>query len=317
MYEKGHAIHVYQTNYIDFCEGPESQIASCHVFSAGIKSLDVLQLSATDKADLILRNFGRLSLIWRVTTRYSGNIIRKAVTSGDLSPQWIPGSWQLFSAGGLDMLDIVARDVANAAPGDLYFAHLAVPHSPYVYDRSCNLRPPHDWVDRPARVPRLDRYMLYLEQVECIHQRLQYAFKSWRRTKVFDNAQIIIHGDHGSCLYLKEPTVDNRDELRPSDYVDAFSTLLAVKAPGLEPKYDEHIVAIQDALAAVAHDQSLDAFSRRAKKPYVLLPNLEGSEMIRRPMPDFGDIPAEEIHVGHRFMSRDRTNRSRPGLPVR
>ena len=110
---------------------------------------------------------------------------------------------------------------------------------------------------------------------------------------MFDRAKVIIHGDHGSRLYLTEPTVDNKDELRKSDYVDSFSTLLAVKAPGLEPKYDEHIVAIQDALAAVAHDQPLDELSRRANQPYVLLRNLEGSEMIRRPMPDFGDIPAE------------------------
>jgi hypothetical protein len=110
---------------------------------------------------------------------------------------------------------------------------------------------------------------------------------------VFDRAKVIIHGDHGSRLYLTEPTVDNRDELRKSDYVDSFSTLLAVKASGLEPKYDEHIVALQDALAAVAHDQPLDELSRRANQPYVLLRNLEGSEMIRRPMPDFGDIPAE------------------------
>ena len=153
--------------------------------------------------------------------------------------QWIPGSPQLWSAGGLQMLDIVARDVANAAPGDLYFAHLPTPHSPYVYDRSCNLRNPHDWVDRPDLVPRLDRYMLYLEQVECIRNRLQYAFNLWRRTKVFDHAKVITQGDHGSRLYLKEPTVDNRDELRESDYVDSFSTLLAVKSPGLEPKYDE------------------------------------------------------------------------------
>ena len=115
-----------------------------------------------------------------------------------------------------------------------------------------------------------------------------------------------------------EPTVDDRDELLKSDYVDSFSTMLAIKVPGLEPKYDGHIVAIQDALAAFAHDQPLDELPGRAKKPYVLLRNLEGSEMIRRPMADFGDASAgQEIQVGHRFMSRDRTDRSRPGPPVR
>ena len=51
-------------------------------------------------------------------------------------------------------------------------------------------------------------------------------------------------------------------------------------------------MAIEDALAAFAHDQPLDELPGRAKKPYVLLRNLEGSEMIRRPMPDFGDASA-------------------------
>ena len=293
MLERGYRIHVYQPHYIDFCEGYENQIASCHTFFAGIKSLELLPLSTVAKADLILQNFGRLSASWRVGTGYYVRIIRKAVTYGYLSLQWIPASPQLWSAGGLHMLDVVARNVANGAPGDLHFAHLPTPHSAYVYDRSCNLRNPDDWVDRPSPVPRLGRYMLYLEQVECIRKKLQYALGLWGRAKMFDQAKVIIQGDHGSRLYLKEPTVDNRDELRESDYVDSFSTLLAVKAPGLEPKYDEQMVAIQDALAAVPHDRPLDQLSGRDKKPYVLLRNLEGVEMIRRPMPEFGDIRVE------------------------
>jgi hypothetical protein len=135
--------------------------------------------------------------------------------------------------------------------------------------------------------------MLYLEQVECICNRLQYVFDLWRRAKVFDRAKVIIHGDHGSRLYLKEPTVDNKDELRESDYVDSFSTLLAVKAPGLEARYDERILAIQDALAAVANDEPLDRLSVRAERPFVLLPNMRGPQMMQRPMPHFGDLHAE------------------------
>ena len=63
--------------------------------------------------------------------------------------------------------------------------------------------------------------------------------------------------------------------------------------PGLEAKYDRRMVAIQDTLAAVAHNQPLAQLSDRSEKPYVLLRNLERSNMIRRPMPEFGDLPAE------------------------
>jgi hypothetical protein len=231
--------------------------------------------------------------MWRIGSSYYKRVIRKAVSYGYLSPDWIPGSFHLWSAHGLRVFDIIARDVANAAPGDMYFAHVLIPHAPYVYDRSCKLRDPDNWVDRPDPVPRLRRYELYLEQVECIYNRLQKAFDMWRRARVFDRAKIIIQGDHGSRLYLTEPTVDNRDELRESDYVDSFSTLLAVKAPGLEPRYDGRILAIQDALKAVANNEPLDGLSVRADRPFVFLRNMRGRQMMQRPMPHFGDLPAE------------------------
>ena len=293
MYEAGYKIRVYQPEYFDFCEGYQHEIASCRIFSNfGISPLKTLQLPETVKAELILRNFGELSVIWRTFLAYYERLRRKAVRNGYHLPTWIRGSPHLWSAGGFQLLDIVARDVANAAPGDLYFAHLLVPHAPYVYDRSCDLRHPHDWEDRPPSNDshsRLHHYQLYLEQVECVQVKLHEIFEFWRREGVYDRAKVIIQGDHGSRLYLKEPTVSNKDELVTSDYVDSFSTLFAVKAPEREPKYDRRVVAIQDALAAVAQNQPLDRLPGHGKEPYVFLRNKLGSEMIRRPMPNFGD----------------------------
>ena len=62
-------------------------------------------------------------------------------------------------------------------------------------------------------------------------------------------------------------------------------------ADRLEPALSAAVrLALQDALAAVAHDRPLARLSGRAKEPYVLLRNREGSEMLRRPMPEFGDL---------------------------
>jgi hypothetical protein len=294
MFERGYKIHVYQSDYLDFCSGYERQIASCRTFlGQEINPLRYLPLPVNTKTELTLRNFGNLSLVWRAGWRYYHRALRKAVSHGYLSPESLPGSFHLWSAHGLRVFETIARDVANAAPGAMYFAHLLIPHAPYVYDRSCKLRDPDNWVDRPDPVPRLRRYELYLDQVECVYNRLQEAFDMWRRARVFDRAKIIIQGDHGSRLYLTEPTVENRDELRESDYVDSFSTLLAVKAPGLEPRYDGRILAIQDALAAIANNEALDGLSVRADRPFVFLRNMRGRQMIKRPMPHFGDLPAE------------------------
>jgi hypothetical protein len=290
MRKRGYAIHVYQPDFIDFCAGHESEISSCRTFPTfGISGVHTLPLPVLEKAELVLRNFFELSGVWRF-------VRLKAISSGHRFPNWFFSSPHLWSVRGLELLDIVARDVANATPGSLYFAHILAPHDPYVYDRNCNLRDPHDWEDRPkssSAQSRIRYYRLYLEQVECLRTRLEGIFDWWSREGVFSRAKIILHGDHGSRLFSREATIANGDELLPSDYIDSFSTLFAVKASGLEAKYDRRMVAIQDALAAVAHDQPLGQLSARAGTPYVLLPNSGKREMTPRPMPDFGELPAE------------------------
>jgi hypothetical protein len=297
MYEAGYKIHVYQPNYFDFCEGYQHQIASCRTFSNfGISPVKTLPLPEIVKAELILRNFAELSAVWRKFLAYYEDLRRRAVRNGYHLPAWMHGSPHVWSAGGFQVLDLVARDVANAAPGDLYFAHLVVPHAPYLYDRSCDLRNPDDWENRPesnTSHSRIHLYGLYLEQVECLQTRLQGIFDSWRRAGVYDRAKVIIHGDHGSRLYLTEPTIANKDQLLDADYIDSFSTLFAVKAPEPEPRYDRRMVAIQDALAAVTANRSLDELAGRAETPYVFLRNLRGSAMMRQPLPNFGDVPVE------------------------
>jgi hypothetical protein len=66
MRKRGYAIHVYQPDYLDFCAGHEGEISSCRTFpSAGIAALDILQLPALSKAELVIRNFFELSGVWR------------------------------------------------------------------------------------------------------------------------------------------------------------------------------------------------------------------------------------------------------------
>jgi hypothetical protein len=258
----------------------------------------VLQLTTIAKSELILRNFYGLSIIWRTGMEYYKKSISKVMSYGYFSSEWLPSSPVIWSASGLQILDMVARDVANAAPGNLYFAHLPIPHGPYVYDRSCNLRNPHDWEDEDVRDPgsRLHLYRLYLEQVDCTYSRLQDIFDLWRRAKVFHRAKIIIHGDHGSRLWLKGPSVASKDGLQVPDYTDAYSTLFAVKAPGLEPQYDRRFVAIQDALGMMANDEPLDRLPVRAETPFVLLLSKPWLPMIHWPLPHFGSLAPEWPH---------------------
>ena len=94
---------------------------------------------------------------------------------------------------------------------------------------------------------------------------------------------------------MNAPIVANKDRLIASDYIDAFSTLFAVKAPGLDPAYDTRTVAIQDLLAVVAHN-GLGQLPADHTQPYVLLPrsfDTTRHAMIPRPMPDPACVAAQ------------------------
>jgi hypothetical protein len=124
-------------------------------------------------------------------------------------------------------------------------------------------------------------------------------FDRWRQTGLYDRMLIIIQGDHGSKISLHRPVAANKDRLVPSDYTDAFSTLFAVKAPGLEPAYDTRMVAIQDLLPAVASAPPLGRLPAGETEPYVLLetqPRVlseDGTDIVRQPMPEFGPPEGE------------------------
>ena len=52
---------------------------------------------------------------------------------------------------------------------------------------------------------------------------------------VYDEAIIIVHGDHGARIALADPTAENLSRLTADDHIDNFSTLFAAKVPGLAP----------------------------------------------------------------------------------
>lgn len=297
MHENGYDINVYQTDFMDFCAGYENIVASCRTYvSTGIEHLKYMEMSPVTGAWLALDTFGRLAVIERELGYLYNQLRERAQSRGFDLPPWVLGRFHLTTARAGHVLDIIANDVARARMGEMFFAHVLIPHHPYTYGRSCNVRDPVDWNFGRDRAPlppnsaesRIRRYTLYLEQVLCVRTKLELMFKRWRRAGLFDRMKIIIQGDHGSRIFLHEPTWPNRDRLLTSDYIDTFSTLFALKAPGLKPAYDRRMVAVQDLLMPIAHELPLDQLPAREAAPYVLLENVNG--MVRQPMPQFGGL---------------------------
>ena len=97
----------------------------------------------------------------------------------------------------------------------------------------------------------------------------------------------MIHGDHGSRIEVVPPNVRFADALRYEDYVDSFSTLFAVKAPGFAPGYDPRQLPAEAILASVLAGDSVAA-ERTAGPADVFLAAGPRAPLVRRPMPPFG-----------------------------
>jgi arylsulfatase A-like enzyme len=147
-------------------------------------------------------------------------------------------------------LQRLTADVIAHPRGYAFFAHLMVPHHPYVYDEHCALLPrTADWLTNHIAPPdslvyntaqsRAQKYDRYADQVRCALTMLDGFFDALDERGLLADATIVINGDHGSRIPEHFPNAITlaAGVLTEQDYRDTFSTLYAIKAPGVLPAY--------------------------------------------------------------------------------
>ena len=90
---------------------------------------------------------------------------------------------------------------------------------------------------------RASRYRSYFRQVACALRQIDRLIEAIPPGLRHD-AIIIIQGDHGSRITLVDPTTVANASPARSDYLDAFSTMFAVRSPSIEPAYDSRTAPI-------------------------------------------------------------------------
>ena len=262
---RGYRIHVRQSPYVDFCRpAREVALASCRTFpDETITAVQDAALSVAQKARVIRGVYLRVSFL---TQALASGYRRLQAAGGPAAalPAWDDHPTRVSALSAASMLEEVAVELRTSRRGSAYFVHLLLPHYPYVWDRACALRPsPREWLAasdagasprRNTDASRARRYPLYLDQVECVSARLDALFSGMPD---FDEATIVVQGDHGSRIDRGPPHVANREVLTGADYLDGFSTLFAVKQPDRAPRYDRRVVPIDLLLAAVMGEEEL------------------------------------------------------------
>ena len=145
----------------------------------------------------------------------------------------------------LRALDYIETNFSAPKAGHVYFAHILLPHFPFVLDRSCNRRPPRAWrwpvwAQTPGEAGWSldDIYAAYSEQLRCTHSRVMRLIDAMRKSVRGRDLVFIIHGDHGPRIFKKIGHIDSANDTE-AILSDGLDTFFAVKAAGLQPGIHE------------------------------------------------------------------------------
>jgi hypothetical protein len=273
LVQKGYQIRVYQSEYLDFCNAKDADVTYCFTYPANsIRSIAHTDISLSDKLGLIFSRLASRSLSYRIA--------KAPIRSSHAAPTTVLETDEVW-LGGLSALPVfgrIASDMRTQARGTVFFAHLLLPHSSYIFDRDCsmskepwlrNFDPSQPWWgNTPAS--RRQRYALYIEQMRCTQRELAKLFEQMKALGIFDDALIIVHGDHGSRIAINSPSFENRESLSDNDLRDNYSTLMAIHTREFEGRYSGERRSIQSLFADLimensASDETADVYLRRGR----------------------------------------------------
>jgi hypothetical protein len=241
----GYRLSVYQNGFIELCAGRPGIDCVTYPY-AGLHEVATSTLSTRDKAStiafaLIGLSDTALELVKRYDL-YGVTLRRRGVPAPAIA---LDLRRQMTTVTGLAAAERLIADLETARPGQAYIAHLLLPHGPYATDADCDLRPRSAWAHRRSRQPIRQREAAYFDQVRCTTSLVGEALDALERSPAGRNAIVIVHGDHGSRITLADPMSWMR-RVNDRDLIAVYSTLFAVRAPGVEPGYEDAPAALPD-----------------------------------------------------------------------
>jgi len=272
--DSGYAIRIYQSEGMDFCSAVEQGLEKC--WTHNIPDLISIYHGYKDPLE-------RIQIVFRLMISQSWILNMIAEQYGFSRP----GGLSYFKP---DIFSEIATDMrSTGVNGRVFFAHILFPHSPYVYlgDCSLNYSGEKQWrfagaISHSNNTPqtRGNRYMAYLEQAQCSLKQLATFFDELRAQGVFDQSIILLHSDHGSTIYERQPSPANEPNLTQSDLLDAFSILYALKMPNESFRVHSEPISLSLLIHQFAAALTGKTYSELDENPFIYL----GSEknLLRR-----------------------------------
>ena len=244
----GLEISVIQSEHLNFCSANNIAVDHCWTYpTTSIIALNSSRLNSVTRAKLILGAQTSQSIVVKILHHLLGEWLANTFDS-----VLTPGRHDLYALHAPQTFKAVERALRSRDSDQLVFAHVLMPHSPYIWESDCQLREPlKSWRDRKfwdenltsSSTPefRDSSYQDYFDQVDCTLKLLDDMFRRLKEANLMENLSIVIHGDHGSRITLNDPVIEQIEFLLPQDYIDSFSTHFAIRRKDLNPEYDTEL----------------------------------------------------------------------------
>ncbi|HWV11963.1 MAG TPA: hypothetical protein VN110_01575 [Sphingobium sp.] len=246
----GYRVKVYQSEYLNLC-GP-TPVVDCMTYqSQNIGPVSKSSLSAGSRAEIILRKLVTPTL-GRIGERAYG-FLRKLglplpvrdITEIRMNPINAALAFDRFNS-----------DLAAARPGEVYFGHFLLPHSPFGLTPDCRLKE-GAWMRRQHPGPFGPRQDAGYEQMLCTLRKTEEAYRAIRRSPAGSNFVMVVHGDHGSRMTNAKPLADRAKIMTDSEKIANFSAFFAIRGPGISGGEDPSTLSV----SALVRDFARSDFS--------------------------------------------------------
>ena len=227
--QQGYHLNVYQSYPFDFCKGAGAkEIASCVTYPAPLGALYQTNISTPSRLLLLFGHWLYSTPFGKDVANYAYNKAKEKIDPSALPILGNPMSKSLPIGQSL-ILSRLRQDVLTAQGKNVFFAHLNLPHYPYVYDKNCQLRvDPLSWrsnapyTEKKELNGELKRWEDYNQQLFCAYAQINYLIKDLEKAKLLNKTTIVIHGDKGAGI-SKEKT-DENDQTRVDRIVTRFKS---------------------------------------------------------------------------------------------
>ena len=259
----GYRINVLESGWIDYCSALVDQCTTYHQQS--FTPVATAPLNASQKAVLIVTKMVPKSLLEAVSKtsvalQHAGYDVSTPVAARNLSP---------VALNGLAALQRLQQDVADLEPGQLYFAHILLPHQPFELGSDCSVTPVGQWLEAEPGYPMAARQNNYDQQVLCTLRAVERVVQAIDRSPAGRDAVVIVHGDHGSRIGDFRPMTETTGKFGDDALVAGYSTLFAVRAPAIRPGYDNRHFPVVDLFRELAASDWRRTGSHPVVRPWV------------------------------------------------